>query len=204
MRASILFFVLALAACSSKTITQPLPEVPNPETWDLHYFFDRYLTAVDSTGDRTIYTYDKLSLVRVHKFFEVTYVVKNDTVFVGNHSESDYQVEIFKKDYLVISMVNGRSGAAGPDYFPRDNTIFISFETGEIKTAKLPHINFTRSYEFLMIAHQPGKDSSPGNYFAIDSIDFINNRLVLIGDNGLTYDHPLKSFEGTFRFGTMK
>ncbi|MCX6318028.1 MAG: hypothetical protein NTW29_12100 [Bacteroidetes bacterium] len=148
-------------------------------------FLYNYQTKVDSIGNiKTIY-YDNLYLreERVGALFK--FFLKDNLVFEGDRNIYQYLFEVFDESSLLISCVYGKSGAAGPDLFERDSVIIFSLSTATIAKVSLPKIYLTRSSDYLVKSYKCPTDTlrfrnEYNRYCAIDSIDVVNRKLILL------------------------
>lgn len=148
-------------------------------------FLSNYKTRTDSAKNRQVVYYDSLSLKKELIGDNFFIYLGDKLVYEGIYTNTSYLFEVFKKKYLLISIVPGKSSAAGPDLFERDSVVVLNIATAKMTKVNLQKIYLTRSADFLFKAYKCPTDTLKfrneyNRYCAIDSIDMTNRKILLI------------------------
>ncbi|RYD88887.1 MAG: hypothetical protein EOP50_18355 [Sphingobacteriales bacterium] len=107
----------------------------------------------------------------------------NRLVYSGNFEQRELWLETFNDDYLILSYVNGKTGAAGPELFPRDSMVIIGLHNGLVRRVCLKGVLLTISPEWLnghYQLQQPANIAKGRNlHYAIWDIDLEKRQIKL-------------------------
>jgi hypothetical protein len=176
-----LFFYLVVGicclSCFSSKKASGFKSVLSKELWDLHFF----KAKKDSIDGKEIRYYPSLNLKEVGKRDDFALFINEKEIFKKDYDKyNNYSVQIFDTSFLLIAYYKGDFGAAGPETFNRDTMIIIDLKTGLKKMTHLPNTYLTISPIYLLYAYGQTNAKESGWMHAIDSIDLLNNKLILI------------------------
>lgn len=194
MRAFLVLLVL-FVGCKSLKNSRYQSDVPI----DLQ-MLSQYLSEVskDTVQKEIVKNYKTLNLTEQWKNNQVLLIVNGIQSFSCDHSNREFWFEVYKDNFLVVSIITGASNAPGPDDIDRSTTVIIDINNGLVKTVNLQDVRLTRSVEYLNHLYPPRIDKKPSRYHAIQSIDGQANQMTLINIYGDTTIIQLESPENEY------
>jgi len=193
----ILFVLFTSCNTSKKTLNK---NNIKQEVIELDFLFS-YKTSIDTMENKVVINYRDLKLKEERKEKKFKLLLQGETVLTGSRDKYHYLFEVFQNSFLLVSYVKGKSYAAGPDLFERDNVIILDLKTSKLNKVNLDNIYLTRSKDFLLknYYHKDKlKYKNENTYCNIEKIDLGNNRILLFTENLETKEYITINLEKPF------
>lgn len=145
----------------------------------------RYKTKIDTIGEKITVFFKDFELQQQRIGSSFSFFKKNKKLLSGDWATHDYLFQVYNSQYLIISYVNGKSGVASPETFPRDSLLIIDLDSGKAYTSSLKKVyllastrNFTESYY-------------SERFYAIVAVNIPDNKIFLINNKKKEIDYPI-------------
>jgi hypothetical protein len=136
---------------------------------------DEFRTSFDTCRNGSIVKYDALNLKKNRNGNLLELYLKDQVILIANIEKYEFLFEVLDSSFLIITYIEGKSYAFGPDVFRRNNVLILDLKSSILKKVSLEKVFITRSKDYLM-----RYSSESDDMHSIDCIDINNSKLLLL------------------------